>query len=293
MKNTLISFIKKILPSVAVEAIRNYRKNKRIAKRFSYGKGLPFEKSIHVCDTSFKIVLDPVKNSAVDEFIAEHGYWEKELSSQMKKYLKKGDVFLDIGANIGYHSLFVASSLQGSGKVYSFEPLSRLCEQLKKSISLNEFSNIEVCNFGLAETDSIHEIYLREENIGGSSVLNFSTMESFKVEEKEMITLKNLDNFLGKEAVVNMIKIDVEGYELEALTGAHFILTKNKPIIFMEFSPIFYSQDYEHKAKDLISYLEVMGYKFFDLRDELLDLHNWLKQEGNKNSQVDIICRFV
>lgn len=265
----------------------SYKRVRRDKRRYSYGKGKPFIKDIHVEGVSFKIMLDPVRNSGVDDDIAKNGYWEKELSAQIKKNLPEGGVFLDIGANIGYHSLFAAASLQGSGKVYSFEPLPHLCTQLKESISVNGFTNIEVCNFGLAESKGEHVIYIRDENTGGSSLLD---LQGIRVKGTQKITVKELDSFFGDQKV-DAIKIDVEGYEYEALKGGREVLEKNHPLIFMEFSPVFYVQDHVQKPYDLIHFLMDLGYSFSSLAGQPLDLNNWLKEGDNLNSQIDIICR--
>lgn len=289
------TIITKLLPCAVSERVilsaREYKKKKREKKRFSYGEGKPFVRNINILGVSFKIVLDTTKNCYVDESIAEHGYWEKGLSQVLLKYVKKNGVFLDIGANIGYHSLFVASFLNGGGRAYSFEPISYLCKQLQESIALNNFTNIEVCNFGLAENEGEAVIHMRAENIGGSTLLSFPKIEKFDVKETEKVSLKRLDTFLGENIKVDVIKIDVEGYELEALRGAVNILKNNHPVIFMEFSPAIYVQDYVNKPLELIGFLKGFGYSFFTLGEEYLDIERWLEEGNNRNTQIDLICR--
>jgi len=290
------TIIKSIFPGAISERIissaKKYKRKKRDGKRFSYGRGKPFVRNIDILGVSFKIVLDTTRNCYVDERIAEHGYWETELSRELIKYLQKGSVFLDVGANIGYHSLFAASFLKGSGKVYSFEPISYLCKQLQDSIALNIIENIEVCNFGVAENDGEAVIHMRAENIGASTLLTFPKIEKFDIKDTEKVAIKKLDSFLGEDAKVDVIKIDVEGYELEALRGAASILRNNHPVIFMEFSPVVYVQDYASKPLELIGFLKGFGYSFFSLDEKPLDIEAWLKEGDNLHKQVDLICRF-
>ncbi|MCX6757180.1 MAG: FkbM family methyltransferase [Candidatus Nomurabacteria bacterium] len=271
-----------------------YKKSERNKKRIKmYGGNKPFEYHVNTQGVSFDIMLDPVNNCLVDESIEKFGFWEKELGSIFKKYLHKGDIFLDIGANIGYHSLFVASILNGTGKVYSFEPIRRLANQLNESVILNKFQNIEVCNFGLAEYDEDSRvIYIRDENIGGSSLLRYKDLELVKVKEVEKISVKKLDSFL-LNTEVDMIKIDVEGFEYEVLKGAIDILKKYHPIIIMEFSPIFYNQESKQKSYNIISFLENLGYHFHLLNEQPIDLRIWLKELDNINSQIDILCKTI
>lgn len=297
MSLSLRRIVEKLLPtslaSKVILAGSRYKKNKREKIRFSYGYGKSFVKKIDVLGVSFNIVLDPVKNAGVDEEIAKRGFWEKELGSQFIKNIQEGATFLDIGANIGYHSLFVASLLRGTGKVYSFEPLPHICKQLQKSIELNNFKNIEICNFGLAEKDGESTLHVRDENTGGSSILDLPEMKKFRVKETEQVILKKLDTFLGVITKVDVIKIDVEGYEYEALKGAEGVLRNSHPIIFMEFSPVFYIQESGEKPEKLINFLKDIGYSFFSLDGESLSLKSWIKEGDNIHSQIDIMCKVV
>jgi FkbM family methyltransferase len=284
---SLPTFLSKRIVKVASA----YKKNKRDKKRFAYGNGKPFTQKIDLLGTSFNIVLDPTKNAGVDEIIAQDGFWEKDLSLQFTKHIKEGDIFFDIGANIGYHSLFVSALLKNTGKVYAFEPLSYLCEQLHKSVEVNGFSNVEICNFGLAEKDDTQILHVREENTGGSSLFSFPEMDKFKVKETEKVILKKLDNFFDHTVKVDLIKIDVEGYEFEALKGAENILKQNLPIIFMEFSPVFYIQDYPDKSEKLMTFLKQLGYSFYRLNGQNFNFESWINEGDNIHSQIDIICK--
>ena len=298
MKSKLRIIIERRLPSFlskrVIVAGQQYKKAKRHEERVKkYGSDKPFTFHVNIENIIFDIILDPVHNCVVDAEIAERGYWEKDIAIALKKYLKKGDVFLDIGANIGIHSLFAASLLEETGKVYSFEPIPRLAHQLQKSIELNSFSNIKVCNFALGEHDEEEKtIYIRDENIGGSSLFRFENIELVKVIGTEKVALKQLDSFLA-DATINIIKIDVEGFEYEVLKGATKILQQNHPIIFMEYSPIFYSQESEKKSYDIIIFLESLGYSFYLLNEDVIDLRSWLQRKENRNSQIDIICRVM
>jgi len=295
MKFTIREIIESMLPAFLSKRVvflgKLFKKAARKSRRFLYGMGKPFIKSIEVFGVSFKVVLDPFKNAGIDEDIARDGFWEKDLSEQFMRRIKKGDIFLDIGANIGYYSLFAASFLDGTGKVYSFEPLPELCEQMHRSIEENNFSNIEVFNLGLSDKEGEREIYIRDENIGGSSLSQLSNLTSVKIFGAKKIKVKKLDLLLNNNLGVDIIKIDVEGHEYEALKGAASVLKKNHPLIFMEFSPVFYVRDYAEKPYELILFLRNLGYSFFTLDGKDLDLETWLYDGDNINSQINIICK--
>lgn len=288
----LKNFLKKILPTVIVSSIRNYRKKNRFAKRFSYNEGKSFFKTIHTEGITFDILIDPFLNSGVDETIAETGIWEQKIAKQIKNILPKDGVFIDIGANIGYHSLLASKILSGGGHIYSFEPQHSIYLQLLKSVEKNNLKNITVYNTALSDRVGSETLYIREENSGGSTLLSLPVMESFQVGSRVSVELATLDSFLENFPSVDLIKIDVEGYEYEVFRGAQKLLEKYHPTIIMEFSPVFYVQDYTEKSGNLVNFLSNKGYRFFDMDDKEIDLNNWLKELENSNSQIDIICKY-
>ena len=291
--------IKKILPSFLSKRIillgkqtKKYLKDKKTF--FLYGDGTPFLHSIKLNNTSFKIILDPINNHTVDMWIARNGNWEPSVSKALIENMPKDGIFLDIGANIGYHSLFMASYSKGQEKIYTFEPIKRLHHQLEKSIAVNNFSNITSYNIALGDCDRDSQtIYIREENIGGSSLLIYPNLEYVNVKETEKVNIRSLDKFFKEDFKVNLIKIDVEGYEYEVLKGGSKLLENNHPTLVIEFSPYFYVQDYANKPFDLIFFLENLGYSFFTLLEEPLDLLLWMKENKSNSSQVDILCKVI
>jgi len=153
MKQSVINFVKEILPEVLVEYVRALRKKRRIQSRFEINQGKDVLVDIKIAEKSFSIYINPYLNGGVDDGIYRSGEWEPEISNLIRKYLSPGDTFIDIGANIGYHTLHAATLVGDSGKVVAFEPLPRLSEQMTRSIKENNFSNITV--FDLALSDKI------------------------------------------------------------------------------------------------------------------------------------------
>lgn len=286
------NILKKIIPSYYVDRIRVYRKNKRFAKRFLYNNGEVFFKKIETLGVSFEILLNPFLNSGVDEAIAEFGYWEPKVAEQIKKILSAGGTFIDIGANIGYHSLLAAKILGDKGRVYSFEPQDAIYHQFMKSLAKNNLKNVTVYNTALSDHSGGSTLYIREENSGGSTLLKLPNMESFHVDSSLEVSLVVLDSYVDRFSLVDLIKIDVEGHEYEVFKGGQKLLSTYHPTIIMEFSPVFYIQDYAHKAEDLIDFLKTLGYTFFDMSEKPIDLNLWLQVGSNRTSQIDVICKY-
>jgi FkbM family methyltransferase len=144
--------------------------------------------------------------------------------------LKGGDVFLDLGANLGYFSLLAATLVGKSGKVIAFEPNGQNLQLLYSSIIENQFENIKVHPVAASDSPQILKLtsfgsngYLEAAPIGNS---NFQLVQAVVADE-----------LLDSEPRLDMVKMDIEGYETLALRGLDRTIKKHKPVIITEFSP--------------------------------------------------------
>lgn len=140
------------------------------------------------------------------------------------------NVSLDIGANIGNHSLVIAGD---SKRLISFEPIAFLFEVLEKNLKLNHLQHAVAINVGLSNTSKNSEIFVDcNGNLGSSSLT-----ERHGDGELLSIKLRSGDNLLkelGVEDSVDFIKIDVEGHEAQALLGLEKTIYDCQPLILME-----------------------------------------------------------
>ena len=189
-----------------------------------------------------------------------YGYYEKELGDLVKKILKPGDVFLDIGANIGYFSLLAAKH-EPTAKIISFEPVSSVFKILEENISRNAAKNVKAVNAGVGETNGEREIYLSgEDNIGMSS---FQKPENYsgKTEKVKVFTIDEWFRSPGLPKV-DLIKLDVEGSELAAVKGMHETLQNFKPAIIVEINPETLLQ-FGLKPAAIFSYFDQLNFSAF------------------------------
>jgi len=154
-----------------------------------------------------------------------NNYWDIQALDIIDKYLEKNAVILDIGANIGNHSLYWTLE-KGAKKVYAFEPLTGTYEILLKNIELNNLQDkIIPYNFGLFDEETKAKVgVFNKSNIGGTSFVK-SEDGNFR-----LVTLDSLDI----QDKIDLIKIDVEGAEVEVLFGGIETIKKNKPPIVIE-----------------------------------------------------------
>jgi FkbM family methyltransferase len=281
--------IKKIIPSQILGYYRKFRRWERFHNRYKYNNGLPFTKDISILNTNFKIIINPYKNCCVDDFIAKDGYWELKLSENIKKFLPRNGVFVDAGANIGYHSLFAASLHNRTTKVYAFEPQKEIHDLFVESVNRNEFTNLTIFKLGLSNSFGFAKLNIFEENKGASSLVNGLTHHTGPSQSQE-IELKTLDFFKDSFDRMDVIKIDVEGFELEVILGSEYLIQKYRPVLLVEFSPGLYNFRDPKITEQLISKLESLKYKTQTLDGKEIDLRKWIGLSNLDTHQIDIVC---
>lgn len=159
-----------------------------------------------------------------------HEPFETEL---VEKEIKKGDVVLDIGANIGYYTLIFAKLVGESGKVYAFEPDPDSFALLKKNVEINGYKNVVLIQKAVSNKTGKIRLYLCEDNKGDHRIYN--SHDDRKSIEIEAIRLDEyFKNYNGK---IDFIKMDIQGAEGGASQGMFNLLKKNNVKIITEFWP--------------------------------------------------------
>ncbi len=153
--------------------------------------------------------------------------------------LGKETTFLDIGANVGHHTLFMAPHC---ANVHSFEPFELVRNQLIGKLGDNSIGNVTVHDCALGERDEIREYFVpATTNTGAGSFTKARPDDTLRYENeilrKEMLHIVCGDDYLVERGIdrVDLIKMDVEGFEVSALKGLAKTLRKNRPIIIMEY----------------------------------------------------------
>lgn len=154
-----------------------------------------------------------------------------------KKFVRPGTTALDVGANIGIHTLVLSACAGDKGAVIAFEPSAAIYKRLLGTILLNGLKNVTALPCGAGEKASRRKFEPRSANfnIGQGKIDDNGSAE---------ITITTIDDQLEKQTMpVSLIKIDTEGYELNVLKGAQETLRKHRPAIVAEFNAASYSFD--------------------------------------------------
>ena len=183
-------------------------------------------------DAGFRMKLD--LRDAVQRRMYFYGDYDERYEAQMiRRLLDKGEIFWDIGANIGYFSLLAAAALQHTGRVIAFEPGQVAYARLMDNIGLNLFGNIATFNLAVTDREGEAALHLAAGTADGCASLYGAGGE---VTAREICRTVSLDGFAPSHALPgpDFIKIDVEGAELFVLRGAREMLAVSRPLVLVE-----------------------------------------------------------
>jgi len=165
--------------------------------------------------SGIKIYLDITQD--LDFQYAQNIFDKDEIEFLIENY-QKDTYFLDIGANIGFYSLYIAHHLPNS-KIVAFEPDTYNAVCLRKNIGVNNFKNIKVCEYAISDKDGIAILKRNvSKNRGGSSLL-ISQLPWQEKEVTQEVTCRTLLNAIKENNInkISIIKVDIEGYEYPVL----------------------------------------------------------------------------
>lgn len=151
--------------------------------------------------------------------------YEIALTKLFEKYVKKGDIVYDLGAHVGYFTLLSSVLVGENGKVYAFEPNKKVLKLLNNHVKINKCKNVVIIDKAVSNINGVFHFDTGD----GSWTGKLSKTGGHGVE------VVSLDDFVSKNNIPmpNIIKIDVEGEELNVLKGAKDLLIKCNPIIFL------------------------------------------------------------
>jgi FkbM family methyltransferase len=179
---------------------------------------------LHAGDTSYRICLPHADRDYIQgKILKEQQPYELAMLEDMRTRVKAGDLFVDVGANVGNHSLFMA--VIGECQVVSFEPNAELCEALRASAEANGITKrVRIERYAVgAEATRGRFAKERPDNLGAQSI---------EVGDGD-IDVISLDAY-SFERAVKVLKIDVEGMELDVLRGAKTLIERDRPLVYVE-----------------------------------------------------------
>jgi len=170
----------------------------------------------------------PYLNDHIQKIIyLNRNFYELSMLEDIKGRLEQNKIVVDVGANIGNHTVYFSKICEAK-MVYAFEPQKEIFDILKKNIEINELSHsVKLFNMGVGKEHGYGSISVVDPNNYGMTRLNKDANGQIEIVSLDSILLEKVPK-------VDMIKIDVEGMEVDVLIGADKILKKFKPLIYIE-----------------------------------------------------------
>lgn len=182
--------------------------------------------------------------------------------------IKEGDIVLDIGANVGAHTLPLAQLVGPSGRVFSFEPTTYAYAKQKRNIELNPRLASRICAYQMmlmaTDSDPLPESVYSSWPLEAADDLHAE--HHGRLKDTRGAINGTLDSFIRSAGIkkIDFIKLDVDGNENDVLAGAKNVITESKPKIMIELAPYVYSE-HPHKFDELLEVLWRNSYQISNI----------------------------
>ena len=215
--------------------------------------------------------------------IREYGEFSEIELSIMNKFIKKGDVIFDVGANIGAFTIPFSNKVGQKGEIYCFEPQEFIFNLLQTNINHNNLKNVKPLNYALGKK---HEKiilkpidYSSVGNFGGVGLRydNSKIVKELTNKVKQRVEIKPLDNFISVPRC-NFLKVDVENMEIEVLEGGINFIKKHQPIMWLE--------NHLYYPNHLNEYLSKIDYDAYWCNTRIFNPENYFVNDKNYFDEI-------
>ncbi|WP_269623714.1 FkbM family methyltransferase [Prochlorococcus marinus] len=215
----------------------------------------------------------------IGKSIKEYGEWSQGEIDLCKQILTSSDVVIEVGSNIGSHTLALAKTVN-EGVVFAFEPQNVVFQNLCANISINSITNCFCFNSALSDKKGEDFYYpnfdfTEESNFAGISL---TKEKSSNVHQAKVDTL---DNRFANLQRLKLLKTDAEGMEVNVLKGGFDLIKRTKPFLYVE-----NDANYIEKSKELIELIWSLDYRIFWHIIPLYNKNNFFKNENNLFDKV-------
>ncbi|MDB6100477.1 MAG: hypothetical protein JWO52_476 [Gammaproteobacteria bacterium] len=208
-----------------------------------------------------RIYFDPATDIGMHLLLT--GRFERDALAICAGFIKPDGVVLDVGANIGIHAVHFAG-FASSGQVICFEPARSTFALLLRNVK--DLSNVIPLNVALSDTNGIRSFFIASDDAysglkdtGRKPILRQESVACFSADEF-------LPPLLGKQRV-DLVKIDVEGFEMQVLQGMQALIRSHRPVIFCE---IFAGRQSNPDPQGTVQFCTSLGYDAYVLSGERL-----------------------
>lgn len=242
------------------------------------------------------VTYDLDLSQGIDLAIFLGNMFERGTQNALRKWVKPSSLVLDIGANIGAHSLPLARLVGPSGRVLSFEPTDYAYRKLRRNLDLNPGLAARVTTFHcfLAEKDdgpAPESVYSSWPLTGNEDLHAKHQGQAMPTNTARALSIDRVLADMGNP-IVQLVKLDVDGFETDVLRGATLLLRDSRPVFLMELSP-YVLDERGSSLEELLACFAPHNYRFYHERSEwLLPLApDELRRLVGDGASINVIAR--
>ena len=221
-------------------------------RKYMVQLNMPTREAILSCRHGFKLLFTEPRQSAIAKSIFLTGVWEPEVTEFASSLVRPGMVVVDVGAHVGYYTMLFAKLVGEDGHVFAFEPIPAVSRCLERNTRMNGFTNVTVFSTALMDVDGSSPIGRR----GKLIQVDAASLKDPIVETRVF------DQWREPWGIdtVDLVKIDVEGAEMNVLLGMDNCIRDSKPGLLIEVHPQGVG-GFGYSVSDLHEFLSARGYQ--------------------------------
>jgi FkbM family methyltransferase len=231
-------------------------------------------------------------SQGIDLTIFLQGTFERSTAKALARHIVPGAIVVDVGANIGAHTLPMASHVGEAGRVIAFEPTDFAFGRLKRNLALNP---------ALEKRVTAYQSFLGPEDASDippaiysgwplNYVEDLHPKHKGKLNPTQKAVSRSLDSVLAEHGnpTVQLVKLDVDGFECDVLAGAQDVMRRCRPLFLLELAPYVLAER-DASLRQLLSFFEPLGYRFYHEKTERAlphdekSLSDWIADGESKN----------
>lgn len=205
----------------------------------------------------------------IGQAIEKYGEFSNLEFQVLRQLCAPGDIVIEVGANIGAHTVGLAKCVGEQGRVFAFEPQRLIFQTLCANVALNSLTNVECYWAALGAEKGVITV----PELNPSQQNNFGGLSLLDAQQGHQVDCFTLDHFTPMHQV-KLIKIDVEGMEAEVLRGGTRLLQKFKPLLYVE-------NDRIEKSEALMRLISGLGYRMYWHMPPLFNPDNYYGETEN------------
>lgn len=219
----------------------------------------------------YGLMIFDTKDLTIGLELNEYGEYSEHEVKLFAECINPGDVVLDVGANIGAHTIVFSKLVGNTGQVLAFEPEKHNYYSLCGNIALNNRENVLAVQIAIGNEEKLVDIPIVDHNVwyksGGMSLFDdYSKYPTYK------IRLTKIDEF--KLPSCNFLKIDVEGMAPEVILGAEKLISETKPIVYAEYHS-------QNEFKRMVDKLKEFDYDVYEHTTSYFNEYNYAGRQDN------------